>query len=712
MITLRNANLEDFTNKIKEVLNSHGGAVVKFRLNFEAEVVIKRYTNYKRYEDEEITSISERSYYYYAIFTKDNKDMIELAIEQAIDDGSKQVEEQIRKEIKEVKLKSIDAIIKPADIKIIETDRGLIEIDFISDKVMFIPIKSLLFKTKIDEEFEAELEGIEIKYPKIYRMTKEAIPIFSFSVNDIKKIEDPITGDVSYVLTISNNKVLSEIRGDANEIFEQLRRKGYVLRNIIVPRLYAKDVLNEILFELSEKKIEPIAQGFFYIGDMVIANKVDLIKNGEAIDVIRELIERFYKYNQDYYSKFITVLAWILLSPFNFIKKQLGYEPIPFLLIYGWTRTGKTSMLRLCEYIWGVYRETSVRTIPQLSKELTQSTFPLILNEKNIDNLNEEVIDHIKRSYDQLIFRETYFKKYYAFSNIAITTNYYPSRVFKDPALNRRFYIIEMNRDVVSNILMKKDEYTKFLRENKEKLRGLSEIVFEYVANKLEEFLEMNWLEFGIKMLKDLGIIDKAPRFVEEIEEEIDIKELIIQRIRDYVLEKASRYGYKGLSFVEAIETLKLPFILYKDEKIIITKEALAEIKMNDLNISTLSQLAEILNGEYKKVKIGNKSKWVAIIPISEFEILSEEIGFEEIEEHTNIEQKERPQVEITIDYKEEAKRLLKSYKKISQEDFFKILKDKGADESEIERILLELIDEGYVDLDENQNIILKEGGN
>jgi hypothetical protein len=84
-----------------------------------------------------------------------------------------------------------------------------------------------------------------------------------------------------------------------------------------------------------------------------------------------------------------TVVKWAIVAPFNYSLKQYTDDGswMPWLYPYGWTRTGKTTIGRIVNGIWGKYADrkhripfTSINSDAKFGFILSQTTYPILLS--------------------------------------------------------------------------------------------------------------------------------------------------------------------------------------------------------------------------------------------------------------------------------------------------------------------------------------------
>nr|WP_302577884.1 hypothetical protein [Methanobrevibacter arboriphilus] len=158
--------------------------------------------------------------------------------------------------------------------------------------------------------------------------------------------------------------------------------------------------------------------GFFYDEekDKLINIKYDIEEPTkeellEAVKVIDDL-KPFYK---DELEKIATSLKWGWLSPFNYIKKGFG-EWMPYLFLEGAGGTGKTTNAEIIIYLWDTPADginkyggaTAFATVPQIGSRVSQSTFPINVNEPGTIFIEKKTGDALKTVCESTVGRGKY----------------------------------------------------------------------------------------------------------------------------------------------------------------------------------------------------------------------------------------------------------------------------------------------------------------
>jgi hypothetical protein len=128
------------------------------------------------------------------------------------------------------------------------------------------------------------------------------------------------------------------------------------------------------------------------------------------------LIQTSYYYKRK--DIFPTVLKWTVIAPFNFVMKQKNKTWIPWLFLYGWSNTGKTTFGNISNCVWNNFNDpkhdaipfTAVDTKAKLGEAISQSTFPLVINEVAplSDDRYRDLVEMMKTAIEDMISRKKF----------------------------------------------------------------------------------------------------------------------------------------------------------------------------------------------------------------------------------------------------------------------------------------------------------------
>ena len=313
------------------------------------------------------------------------------------------------------------------------------------------------------------------------------------------------------------------LRGDnILNIEKQLeQRPGVVLK----PRLY-KGILNEIIKEYQSMDMVHIVEDIPVEGIFInpINNKLSRANKKGSIPITKpskkavieglKVWDKLGKFYPGDNRKLSHIIRWGLISPFSYIFKTIG-EWIPYLYLYGASRTAKTTLAEIC---LSPYTEidddisiggNSVDTPYRMGKALSRQGIGTIVNEPGSVIEKGEMVELIKRAIESEYCREKMqdgvHVKIPAYSNLLFTSN---SFLPTNDALIRRGDIIEF----IKSERMSKKGITEFKKVfhyvNKEnsdftRLRGIGDFIVWYVSENMDT-LKLNMEEWKDSMLDAL----------------------------------------------------------------------------------------------------------------------------------------------------------------------------------------------------------------
>ena len=436
------------------------------------------------------------------------------------------------------------------------------------------------------------------------------------------------------------------------EIVDRLRAEGLVLHSRLVSDVLVGVIEGFIRKNKAIIKTEIEAPGFYIIDNKLTPVKVDVRDVSkdelrEALELLNELVEVWFKHVQD---KFSTVVRWGVVAPFIYTYKQRG-KWVPWLYLYGSSHTGKTTLGEIILSIWGldskhVKTGASVDTVARIGYVLSQSTFPVLVNEPGGALSKEDVVEIIKAGVEGIIARGKYHKGSYveipALAPLVFTSNKYLPR---DDALLRRFKVLHFTYGERVNEGRAR-EFNEKVKPRLDKLRALGKFIASYVVrNGLSEDpweLTRRALE---EAYRATGL--KNPEWVSADVESEDVKEMyedMIERVRAFLVERINEgYGrFVGKLVVEkpeegryeylpksetslgerarvVLEKNLLPWAMVRGDTIYITSAILEELreKVGDMS---LKSMAELLGWSYvpkRSFKVGKTTVNKSVIEVT-----------------------------------------------------------------------------------------------
>lgn len=471
-----------------------------------------------------------------------------------------------------------------------------------------------------------------------YRVIVPNKKIANFTIQKGIKYIDPLGGTPKYDLIIipAGNGLKCEICEAAFEdILAKVKNDGLVVNSRKV-----KDDLSQLFLDLItlnkiiQKRMSP-QTGFYFdkeTGDIIFSRierkELEIEKLKDALLFLNEVINEYYSHIRE---KFVTVLKWFITAPFAFLAKQRDMYP-KGLYIFGFSGTGKSSMVRLLGKVWLTYipekdvlekGATSIDTVPRLGRMLSQSTFPLIVSEPHGVFNKEEIKEMIKNAMTNTVARGRYYYGQFieipALSNIVFTSNV---NLPEDDAILRRFVVITLS---VKERPGKMKNFVSVESIAKEKLPVIGESIvacFDEIKEKILSLNEENQFQVAKEILellyKKAGL--NIPEWIEDLhEDEVSTEDFneeqrffILAKIREVINREFSRDWESrntiGADFEENLKAFikkgNIPFAFIlkgRDgvERIYFSKKVLEAL---DINIPDLKSFADTIGWEYGRV--------------------------------------------------------------------------------------------------------------
>ncbi len=463
--------------------------------------------------------------------------------------------------------------------------------------------------------------------------------------------EDPLGGVRKFEMEFDG--LLKKVIGpaDLDTIASRLKAEAVVKHKRLIEDALSSLIIAFIRNGKAEVRRELEKPGFYYIDGQIKAIKWEAEEFTKedlktSLLLLRELREEWYNHLAE---RFTTIIKWGLLAPFSYAIKQVrGTYGIhfPWLLLHGAASTGKSTLGKIIRAIWNLPPEekggSHIDTVPRFGKVVSESTFPILINEVADVLSKDSLREVLKSSIETLFARGRYVQGVYveepALSPMIFTTNKtYPS----DDALLRRFIgILFSLSDRVSEERAR--QFERGILPRIYELRFLGYFVFKRIAEN-PELLKKDWLEVSSSLLRDAfefaGLevpswIDEAHRG-ESLEE---ITELINEEIRARLLEDINSRYSRHVSRVEVVlenqasysvdlrhrlEALLrenyIPWAFLKGEDVVITNSVLKVL--DGLAVDSLKSLAERFGWGYGPVR--NEARVIKAIKVGLSEFVS-----------------------------------------------------------------------------------------
>ena len=438
--------------------------------------------------------------------------------------------------------------------------------------------------------------------------------------------ENPIGGITKFLVTWdapTRSKPISIGPATAEEIVDRLRAEGLVrYRNL------AYDVLSTVLDGYIRKnkvirKAEIEAPGFYLVDSKIVPNRIEVRKPSEkelkeALELLNELAELWFSHIKD---KFAVIIKWGIISPFSFIYKVKGTW-MKWLYLYGASATGKTTLAEIVLSIWGLKSENmkggaNIDSVPRLGYVLSQSTFPIVINEPGSAIYRDDVVEVMKSAIESTVVRGKYIHGSYteipSLAPLLFTSN---KTLPKDDALLRRLLVLHFSYG--ERIEQEKaKEFENKVKPRLTKLKAIGNYISFIILNELQpadwEDTATSLLELAYKEAKL-----EVPQWIYgKYQTEDDVYDDMKERIREFLYRKLiDMYTTKigKITNEDSIDTIArqvlskgllewASFVVRDGYNEVRFKQGFVDELKNVVGDITLKSLAELLGWEYKNVK-------------------------------------------------------------------------------------------------------------
>ena len=346
--------------------------------------------------------------------------------------------------------------------------------------------------------FTSEINSINLS-----KIIIGAIPI------EISRHEDPLglsTANkytIKFETQIETQNTFTLGPSSLDEIIQELHNRTLILDHTKAVEALSAIILSKEKDNKVHTKKDIITPGYYLVDNKIIIGCNNNITNDnnqsnfskEQITNCLELLELLQqKFKND--KVFPTIVKWSCIAPFVYVMKQKNNNKIwiPWLYLYGSSRTGKTTLGDISCAIQGNYLDekykipfTNVDTVAKLGEALSKSTFPLVINESGAlsddSKYYKNLIEMIKTAIEGPIARSKFVHKtiYTAipsFCACIFTSNSAPP---SDIGFRRRIIAISFTQ---------KDEYTleeitefeKLLNHRVSELKILGDFAANYIT--------------------------------------------------------------------------------------------------------------------------------------------------------------------------------------------------------------------------------------
>ena len=291
-----------------------------------------------------------------------------------------------------------------------------------------------------------------------------------------------------------------------------MENDGYILNKSKAP-----DAFNSIVSAMKENKglveyIEDVTtSGYYLVKDNIIKKDITQRKNFSKEDVKKccLLLDKLAEEGWINKNIFSTVIKWAIISPFSFVIKQLDKNNfLPWLMLYGKSKSGKSTLGEISNKIWRLRDNdkgfSSIDTAPKLGQVLSQTTYPVLINEVGVLSTNNNfgkynaIIEMMKNSVTGITARSKFFTysnytEIPALSPLILTSNY---KIIEDSGFLRRFIAIHFPKEEEKSV----EQQENFNRLDLQILGVLGDFISQNITI---DNLRADWKITSIEILKE-----------------------------------------------------------------------------------------------------------------------------------------------------------------------------------------------------------------
>lgn len=315
--------------------------------------------------------------------------------------------------------------------------------------------------------------------------------------------------------------------------------------------------------------------GFFILNGEFKSTIEYFLPSKEQLAEALTLLNEFGRHYGDFGPKLGYICHWNIIAPFSYVLKQKGVgNKINNLLLYGTTRTGKSTIAKLSGYIWNLdldsqtYSGSMVHSVYQYGVAISKSTYPIIVDEGEILYDDFNLASMLKTATHSLKARARYNnflqkqEEVNALSPAIITSNYSKPN---DGALGARIDLLEYTAKDVRGKEARDKFNQKFEPEKTNGPLKVLRFIGDYVAAKVIEdpgILDEDWVKAAHKLFEEMytyaGV--EMPEWLKEhaypdgVEKSFeDEQSYIISNIKGLILRRAEPTRHKDEEPVKTI---------------------------------------------------------------------------------------------------------------------------------------------------------------
>lgn len=318
-----------------------------------------------------------------------------------------------------------------------------------------------------------------------------------------------------------------ETEGTIKNIIHELEVNGLIFNsyNIVDKMAFVLSEMRKKGYLIKEYGIQE--PGFFWFDNKIISvgynckELPELEDLKKSLNILEDFGSHFKTEKGDIRDKLATIFKLTLISPFDYVKKELGYDRgVPFL--YGAPGTAKTSLMQLPRFVYDIPKDYyiqsggSASTEARLSGLMLESTFPRLVDEAETIFRKPELISLNKQAMNEKFSRKIRDKHQNeilqpAYCTLLYTSNESPFKHSKDGSV-RRYNIIGFDETHKPTEDEKEDFKDKWKASDKGQYQDNTPLNYlkyigQFVANTLinnPTLLKQNTRSLTDNLIKDM----------------------------------------------------------------------------------------------------------------------------------------------------------------------------------------------------------------
>ena len=410
-----------------------------------------------------------------------------------------------------------------------------------------------------------------IQYVQYGNVIIDAVP------NKITRYENPSSIEIKYEIEFETptGQILKIQPANLEEILGYLKINGLVYKVRA-----AEEALPAILNAYYREGKMTVKREIETPGFYLIDNKIEAYKTEHKTPIpeeIRKCADLLILLQSKYKRKeiFPTVLKWGIMSPFSYILKQTdGEKWMPWLFLYGWTNTGKTTNGKIVLAIWRKHKDkskhdigfSSTDNVARFGRAISYNTHPVLINEVQLnDDRQKQLVETLKHAIPNQTARSRLMSRSVAehisaLSPCILTSNDLPPQ---DPAFRRRIIpIYNSKEDEPSQAEI--EQFNSLLQNGLDMLGTLGDFTANYILEHQEILIntEYNWIDAAkhvlVEFFKAAGM--EVPDWIDYFVLETQVQDAALEQeqiVRSFfikIINETFTRNYRALTPREDIE--------------------------------------------------------------------------------------------------------------------------------------------------------------